>query len=112
MRWGIMTNTSVSARTIINTRPGEWLQTGVSENDVPSVRESKCFVTIIDEASGHDTTCVYSYRMITKKSAELLKRRTRRVEQYTDCWINKIVLDGGKEYVKESMKLDVHVIDI
>lgn len=65
------------------------------------------FVTFIDEGS-----CLVRAFLIKSKdeAVELLKRQDCWVERQSRCMVKKIMLVGGREYVKGSKDLEVQGI--
>lgn len=71
--------------------------TDVVEINVTSECRANHFVTLIDEASWHVSAC----QLKTKdEAAELVRQYVRWVERHTDGRVKKIVLGGGKEYLR------------
>lgn len=86
------------------TRIGVLLHSGVTEMNVPSVGGAKYFVKCIGEKSGNFSACHVKTKA---EAAGFLKRHACWFGRRTDFRVKKIVLDGGKEYIKKTNELEV-----
>lgn len=104
---GTIKYTLMRTNTALETRSGAVVHIKFEKLDVPSVVGAKYFVPFIDQASEQVSAC----HIRTKGEApKLLKRYVCWVKQQKECRVKKIVLDGGKKYIKGTAKRQINGI--
>lgn len=90
-------------RTHVETRPGAVVHSDVADINGLSLRGEIFFVKFIHEASERVEAL---HMKVELEATKLLKRHVRCIERQTGTSVKKVVLDGGKKYLKGSDNLE------
>ncbi len=104
-----MVNGLMKSRTVVTSVPGTVIYTDFAEINVLSLDSAKYYVVIIDEDSVH----VCAAHLKSKcDSASYKVKYVKWVERLAGNSVKRIVLDGGKGYLKAAKTLKSYGIDI
>ena len=97
---GKMANGSMRLRTTLDSRPGAVVHWDVAQIIVPSLGGNRYYVTFIDEASNYVRAVPLKKKFEASKE---LDRHVAWVQMQTGRSVVRILIDGGREYVKAAM---------